>query len=465
MRWKLAFYYVALSMVLLFAFQFIVINAIESYHIENRRNEINTEAIIFANYVAGVHGFTNLEQATPRMVLDDSARRRSTALGVRILVVNDYARVIADSNTPSRVGQTLLRTEIIGALRGNDTYVLVQDEYLLNVAVSIHDVGSDRVGAVLMISSVYDIFESIAYIRNMLMLTTLLVGLLGVVFIFIISHHLIAPIKRTVSVVRRMGAGQLSLRVPAKGKDEYSVMAGALNDMAEKLSREDKTREEFVSNVSHEIKTPLAAIKVLSESILLHDTAPEEIYREFMQDINSEVDRMTNITNDLLALVKVDQREQGLNISKIELHDLVEEIMQRLSPLAEQKNIGLFFEATGPVQLNGDEIKLTLAISNIVENGIKYTPSGGTVRATVDADHQSATIIIQDSGIGIPEAEHDKIFNRFYRVDKTRDRETGGTGLGLAISRSTVLLHNGSIRLYSQQDEGSIFTIRLPLRI
>jgi len=441
-------------------------DAIQRYHIDSRISEVETEAIILANLVAGRHGLNNIEQEPSRSYLANTVNQRSNALGIRILVINDHARVITDSNRGApRDGQTLLRPEVIIALNGNDNNVLNSEEYTLNVAVSVNDVGSDRIGAVLFVVSVEDIFHTIDEIRATLLLATLLVGILAMVLGFVISHYLIVPLKRTVNVVRRMTTGQLSLRIPVKGRDEYAILANAFNNMTEKLEQTEKTREEFVSNVSHEIKTPLAAIKVLSESILLQDSAPEAMYREFLQDIDSEVDRMTNITNDLLALVKLDQREQALNIEEVDLNHLVEEILKRLSPLAEQRNIALIYEAERPVQLNADEIKLSLAISNIVENGIKYTPKGGTVKVNVDSDYQSAVITIQDTGIGIPEEEHDKIFNRFYRVDKTRDRETGGTGLGLPISRSTVLLHKGSINISSKPDEGTTFVIRLPLRV
>ena len=462
-RLKLAVSYVALSIVLLLVFYVIVLNAIQRYHIAARVNQVRTEAIIMANYVAGIQGFNNLDQATARFTLQETVARRSNALGLRILVINDHAQVLVDSNLGrSRSGQTLLSREVISALGGTDTFNLNEEDYVLNVAVSARD-ANDRVGAVLFIAPVDDIFQSIEDIRNTLLLATLLVGILSIVLVFILSHYLIAPLKRTVNVVGRMTAGEMSLRIPARGKNEYAILAKAFNNMMEKLEQVEKTREEFVSNVSHELKTPLSAVKVLSESILLQETAPEEMYREFLQDINAEVDRMTNITNDLLALVKVDQRDQGLNLEIIDLNQLVEDILRRLLPLAEQRNIALIYEAERQIQLDADEIKLSLAISNIVENGIKYTPQGGTVRVILDSDHQSATITIQDTGIGIPEEEQDKIFNRFYRVDKTRDRETGGTGLGLAISRATVLLHKGSIKISSTPDEGSVFTIRLPL--
>ena len=463
-RLKLVLSYVALSFALVIVFYFIVMGAIENYHMAARANEVEEQAIILANYVAGAHGFNNLDQITSRTTLQNTVNLRSRALGIRILVVNDHAQVIADSNIGrSRNGQTLLRREVISALNGADTILWDRDDYVLNVAVSVRDLGSERVGAVLFVAPVADVFQSIEEIRNTLLLSSLLVGILSIVLVFILSHYLIAPLKRIVGVVRRMTTGLLSLRIPVRGRDEYAILANAFNNLTEKLEQVEKTREEFVSNVSHEMKTPLSAIKVLTESILLIDSAPEEMYREFLQDINSEVDRMTNITNDLLALVKVDQREQGLSLSVFDLNQLVEDILKRLSPLAEQRNIALIYEAERDIQMTADEIKLTLAISNIVENGIKYTPRGGTVRVNLDSDHQSAIITIQDTGIGIPEEEHDKIFNRFYRVDKTRDRETGGTGLGLAISRATVLLHKGTIKISSAPEEGSVFTIRIPL--
>ena len=453
----------ALIGVLLFAFQFIIISSLQTHHINRRGNEIKLEAFAIANYVAGWYGFDNLEEAGPRAVLSDSMIRRSNALGLRILVINDSASVIADSNTPSRAGQTLISAEVLNAIAGNDTASSMPESQTLHVAVSAIDTVSGRTGAVLLIASTVDIFESLADIQGTLMLTTLLVGILGVVLIFLVSHYLIAPLKRTVTAVTRMTTGQLSLRIPVKGKDEYAILATAFNDMTQKLDEVEKSREEFVSNVSHEMRTPLSAIKVLSESILQTEEAPIAMYREFMEDINGEVDRMADITRDLLALVKVDQRERELNTAPVDLTLLTENILKRLAPLADRKNIALLYEVERDITLSADEIKLSLAISNIVENGIKYTPKGGTVKVTIDADYQYAKIIIQDTGIGIPEDEQDKIFNRFYRVDKTRDRETGGTGLGLAISRSTVMLHGGRIRLTSKLDEGSVFTIWLPL--
>jgi signal transduction histidine kinase len=441
--------------------------SIQDYFINDRIGEIRPRAVFMSDIVKGLT-FEGLQRSTTMAVLRNSVRIHSAELGVRIIIIDDKGRVIDDSNRDapdSFIGQTLLQPDVLEALNGNDTTTFYRgDEYVINIAVSVREEASGRVGAVLFVDGVEDIFITLEEIRTQLYLYSLVVGLLVLVLIFVTSHRLIVPLRQIVHVIQRMAAGQLNLRIPITSRDEYSILSRTFNDMTEKLEQVEKTREEFVSNVSHELKTPLTAIKVLSESILSQESVPEEVSREFMQDISSEVDRMVIITNDLLALVRVDQREQSLNITLTDINALVEGILKRLSPLAEQKKVVLLYEEVRPVQINADEIKLALAISNIVENGIKYTPRGGTVKVVVDSDHQNAYITIQDTGIGIPEEEQDKIFNRFYRVDKTRDRDTGGTGLGLAISRSTILLHNGSIKLTSNPEEGSVFVLRIPIR-
>jgi signal transduction histidine kinase len=283
------------------------------------------------------------------------------------------------------------------------------------------------------------------------------------VLVFAVSQVLIDPLSSISDVVQKMSDGHLDRRIDIRGYDEYAKLAHAFNEMAEKLEMVDKTRQEFVSNVSHELKTPLSSIKVLSESILLQKDVPVEMHREFLQDINSEIDRMATVINDLLQLVKLDEGELGLKVMPININSMVTDILKRLSPLAEQKNIKLLIEEPREVVADVDEVKLSSAISNLVDNAIKYTCEEGEVKITVDADHQNVFISIVDNGIGINEADQGKIFERFYRVDKTRDRETGGTGLGLSITMATLRLHNGSIRVTSKENEGSTFIVRIPI--
>lgn len=233
--------------------------------------------------------------------------------------------------------------------------------------------------------------------------------------------------------------------------------------MLGRLKQLNDSREEFVSNVSHELKTPLTSMKVLADSLLAQENVPIELYQEFMGDIAKEIDRENDIISDLLTLVKMDKTVQGLNIRQININELLEAILKRLKPIADKKKIEVVLESFRPVSAEIDEMKLTLAISNLVENAIKYNRDEGWVRVSLNADHKYFYVKVMDSGIGIPEEDQAHIFERFYRVDKSHSREIGGTGLGLAIARNAVIMHRGSIKVYSSKGEGTTFTVRIPL--
>jgi signal transduction histidine kinase len=205
-------------------------------------------------------------------------------------------------------------------------------------------------------------------------------------------------------------------------------------------------------------------MKVLADSLNCQENVPVELYQEFMQDITDEIDRENKIITDLLALVKMDKTQGDLNIENKEINGLVELILKRIRPIAKQRDIDVIFESTREeVLAEIDEVKLTLAITNLVENGIKYNEDHGYVRVTVDADHQYFTIRVEDNGIGIPEEYQEHIFERFYRVDKSHSREIGGTGLGLAITRNVILMHRGFIKVESEAGVGTVFTVKIPL--
>ena len=193
------------------------------------------------------------------------------------------------------------------------------------------------------------------------------------------------------------------------------------------------------------------------------EDVPAELYKEFMGDIAEEIERENKIINDLLSLVKMDKSAGSLNISVVNVNELLETIMKRLRPIAEKQNIELVLESFRPVSAEIDEVKISLALTNLVENAIKYNKPEGWVHVSVNADHKYFFIRVEDSGIGIPEESLEHIYERFYRVDKSHSREIGGTGLGLAITRNAVLMHRGAIKAHSKEGEGTIFTVRIPL--
>ncbi|MBO5485699.1 MAG: two-component sensor histidine kinase, partial [Eubacterium sp.] len=225
----------------------------------------------------------------------------------------------------------------------------------------------------------------------------------------------------------------------------------------------DDSRQEFVANVSHELKTPITSVKVLADSLLAQKDVPAEVYQEFMEDIAHEIEREDKIINDLLALVKLDKAAAELNINVVNINELAEIILKRLRPIARKNDVELLLVSTREVIAEVDEVKMSLILTNLIENAIKYNKEHGKVTVTLDADHQFFTVEVSDTGIGIPRESIERIYERFYRVDKSHSREIGGTGLGLAITRSAVLLHRGSIKVDSKPGEGSRFLVKIPL--
>ena len=354
--------------------------------------------------------------------------------------------------------------EILVALSGRDEANLRQDEKAVYASAYIENSASKKIGAVLVVTSFDDIHTLLSEINARWMVIAILIAIIVIILVFVMARIIMEPLKNISVTIQKISAGQLHQRIETKGHDEFAHLSEAINNMTTRLEQMDSSRQEFVSNVSHELKTPLSSIKVLTESILLQENVPTEMYSEFLRDINSEIDRMTNIVNDLLSLVRLDYNGAKLNIAETDINKMLRDIIKRIKPLADNKSITLNYDATKEVAIDADEVKLSLAISNLVENGVKYTPVGGEVSVSLDADHQNCYITVQDTGIGIDEEEQSKIFGRFYRIDKTRDRETGGTGLGLAITHSTIVLHNGSVKIISGEGQGATFIVRLPLK-
>lgn len=279
----------------------------------------------------------------------------------------------------------------------------------------------------------------------------------------ILSSVLTKPFGRVTKAINEVKAGYSNDPISVPDLAETVHIVDAFNQLLERMKILDDSRQEFVSNVSHELKTPLTSMKVLADALLMQDGAPEELYKEFLGDIVSEIDRENQIITDLLALVKLDKKAKELSISQVDINELTELILKRLRPIARKRDIELVYESLRPVVAEVDEVKMTLIMSNLVDNAIKYNNEHGWVKVVVDADHQYFTFEVSDSGMGIPEESLARIYERFYRVDKSHSREIGGTGLGLAITKDAVLAHRGFITVTSKEGEGTCFTVKMPL--
>ena len=319
------------------------------------------------------------------------------------------------------------------------------------------------IGVMLGSVSTDSIAATLAILKQYALMIQFLVAVIVVIAGFAVSTALVRPFRRLTKSIKDVQDGYEADFISVNSYSETETMSAACDEMLRRLQTLDESRQEFVSNVSHELKTPLTSMKVLADSLMGQEDIPVELYREFMTDIGAEIDRENKIINDLLSLVKMDKSAGNINITSVQINELLERIMKRLRPIAQKQNVELVMESFRPVVAEVDEVKLTLALTNLIENAIKYNNPDGWVHVSLNADHQNFFVTVEDNGIGIPKEAQNRIFERFYRVDKSHSREIGGTGLGLAIARNAIIMHRGAIKVHSMEGEGTTFTVRIPL--
>lgn len=381
----------------------------------------------------------------------------------RVLVVDRSGIVVVDSSD-EKLGENLKGKvpEITSALSGQkfrDKYNF-QSTKILYIAIPI-TTGREIIGAVFMSNSLADIYEKIFVIQKSLLVISVLVLITVGIFSFIMSEITTGPIKKVIGAIESMAEGNLKQRVEVLGNDEIARLSSAFNNMNEKINAMDKERRQFVADASHELKSPLASIKVLVQSLLTGGIDNREISLEFLENIDKEVDRLSNIVGNLLELTKL-EGSYGMKVEIFDLNDLCKDVIKKLNPIARIKNVEIRYEEKSIV-VEGNRENIFRAIYNIVENSVKYSSNNSFVDVWSENDTY-AKIFIKDTGIGIPQEEVNKIFERFYRVDKTRDRKTGGSGLGLSIAMEIIKRHKGEIQVKSAVGEGSLFIISIPYK-
>lgn len=393
---------------------------------------------------------------------DVEIQQMAYAYSARILIINsDY--IIVKDNYIFDEGKTIITEDVINAFKGKShSHINYKSSSAVITTPIIDDTG--KISGVIKVSlSGYATIQTINYMKRIsiaVMIALLLV--FSGILVFVI-YKLTSPAKDMKEAILSLSDGDKNARIKKQTIKEYKDIGDAVNVLLDRLESIDGSRDEFVSNVSHELKTPMTSMKVLADSLLATENAPIEMYKDFMQDIAEEIDRENEIIGDLLNLVRTDGERAVLNIETVDVNELMEVVLKRLKSIALKNNIEIIFESMRPVTASIDRVKFIIVLTNIIENAIKYNHPEGWVKITLNADHKFFYVDVSDSGIGIPEECKDQVFERFYRVDKARSRETRGTGLGLAITKNIVLLHKGTIKFYSKENEGTTFNIRIPL--
>ena len=436
-----------------------IVKFYESRAVELRTAEIQNQCTILCNQLNN-YGYLS---DTSSEVINSSLTQLTNIYNGRVMVIDKDLRVVKDTYSLDE-GKTDVSENVVRCMKGERTNFYDRTNHYIEVTSPIVESGGEKVLGVMLASVSTDNIETtkqVLYTHGGVIVGIAMI-LLAMLSVFL-ADRMVRPIHKITGAIENVTEGYSDDVLHVDTFTETRQLSEAFNKMLGRLKILDESREEFVSNVSHELKTPMTSMKVLADSLLEQDNVPVEMYQEFMQDIAKEIDRENQIITDLLSLVKMDRSGQTMNIRTMNINDLLEQILKRLKPIAEKKNVEMVMETFRPVNAEIDETKFTLAVSNLVENAIKYNHENGWVHVSLNADHKYFYVKVEDSGIGIPEQDQANIFERFYRVDKSHSREIGGTGLGLAIARNAVLVHRGSIKVYSNEGEGTTFTVRIPL--
>lgn len=436
-----------------------VITNYEDKAIANRSASVRSQCDILCSLLIQ----ENYLNDSSSQVVNSKLELLSNIYSGRIILVDRDFRVVKDTYGADE-GKTLISPLVVKCFQGKKPERFDSKNQILQMAVPIVSPDVKQLqGAMLVTVSTGEIAATIDALEQREVLIIGCIIVLSIFLGYILSTILVKPFARVTKAIEDLTDGYQNEDISVPDYTETALITDAFNKMLGRMKVLDESRQEFVSNVSHELKTPMTSMKVLADSLVGQEGLPEELYQEFLSDITAEIDRENKIISDLLTLVKMDKKADNINISHMDINHLLEDILKRLRPIADMRNIDLILDCFRPVEADVDEVKFTLAVSNLVENGIKYNVDEGWVRVSLDADHKYFYVTVADSGMGIPEESIERIFERFYRVDKSHSKEIGGTGLGLAITRSTIAMHHGTIKVFSKEGEGTTFSVRIPL--
>ena len=384
--------------------------------------------------------------------------------GTRVLVTNESGLILYDSSTlEKRTGDYAITAEVVKALRGEDVCRSEYRQGAFRTRVAVPTVYRGvTLGAVYLYEYDTEQAEVLLSIQSTLRYISVVICVVALVAALILSKALTRNTSRLLGGIRSVREGEYNHRIEVKGKDEMAQLAMEFNELTDRLQTIEEVRRRFVSDASHELKTPLASIRLLADSILQNSSVDMETVREFVSDIGEEADRLTRISQRLLALSRLDARLQRERVP-VDVGQVVEKVGHMLLPLAHSAQVELRYQLQPHCMVLATQDDLYQVAFNLMENAVKYNQPGGSVTVEVAREEYWITLTVQDTGVGIPEEDLLRVFDRFYRVDKARSREAGGTGLGLSIARDTARLHGGDIMAQRGPDGvGARFTARFP---
>ena len=409
--------------------------------------------------VAGLEELTeeNVAQAMEAVEIDGVSRA---------VVTDENGLALYDTReVGSAAGYYVFYTELVQALRGYSAVYSVYEEGAFRSSAAQPVLYRNQIiGAVYVYD--YDTQQAslLKDLQNNLMRISVGIAILVVCVSLAFSRGLTRRLDSLLTAIRGVREGAYNQRAVLSGHDEYTQIAGEFNDLVDRLQETENARRRFVSDASHELKTPLAAIRLLTDSILQNENIDGATVREFVSDIGQEAERLSRITEDLLRLTRLDSGVAETP-ERVEISPVLERVVKMLRPVADEKDVSIVTARSDGAAAAATPGEIHQILYNLMENAVKYNRRGGFVRVSVDMGEETSTITVEDNGIGIPAEDLPRVFERFYRVDKARSRAAGGTGLGLSIVRDTVSRRGGVVRAEGAPGGGTRFIVTLPCRL
>lgn len=478
MQWKLV---LIITLLILLSTQFIgayFIQNLKNYYMNNFNSSLNTQAEILS---FNLKSYLNMEQYRGREDLqlqdiENLIANLPTVKDVEVQVIGRDGIVLATSQKDKWIlGQKNNQPEVYRALTGiKEEAIRVAPntgERIKILAVPIKE-GSQILGGLLLFASMEEVYGTIQEISQIYYTGTAFALLLSALIGLVLTRTITSPIQAVTVQASAMAEGDFNQKVTVKSEDEIGQLGNAFNHLANrldlaitKLQRMDQERKDFVANVSHELRTPLTTMKSYLESLADGAIDDPKLSRNFLTVVQNETERMIRLVTDLLLLSRIDSREASIELVPTDVEEFLKAALSRFTFQLQKQGITIQFHTIGnqrTVLLDRD--KILQVIDNILSNAIKYSPEHGELQLVIDySDANDLEIRIQDQGMGIPAEDLERIFERFYRVEKARSRSMGGTGLGLAIASEIIALHGGELKIESFLDQGTTVILRLPV--
>ena len=409
-----------------------------------------------------VYSLAGLDRLNQENVAAAMAVVEETGLS-RVLVTDSAGQVLYDTReTLGAVGKYTFYSEIVQALEGYDAFSCsYRDGAFRSRAASPVLYQNRIIGSVYAYEYDTEQAELLEGLQSNLLELSAGIAAAVVLLSFILSRMLTRKISALLTGIRKVREGAYEHRTHIPGRDEIAQIGEEFNSLTDRLQTTETLRRRFVSDASHELKTPLAAIRLLTDSILQTDNMDMETVRDFVTDIGSEAERLSRITEDLLRLTRLDSNQVDPP-EVVEVAPVLEQVMRMMSLLAQEKGTELTCQTGGDCRVLATKGEVHQVIYNLTDNAVKYSGSHGSVRVELRRDGNDVVLTVADNGPGIPEEDLPRVFERFYRVDKARSRAAGGTGLGLSIVQDTVTKRGGTVSAANRPEGGAVFTVRWP---